>query len=571
MWILGFLKPYAGLVVGFILLSLFIVGVELSVPKFIQHFINNLLPTKNIKAFLWLLVVLAGMVIMMIIANIFRNRLQRIVQERAARDLQFSLFDHLRKLGFSYYERNPVGNTLSLFNSEVTAVQQIYHKYFPGLVITGVTFVLSAILMLSIHVTLSLVVIPCFLSYYLIGPYFEKRAAMLGQEAQAKRIRFHKKIYDTVTALLELRVYRGKDWDLHQGLERQKEMHETVTKLYFMSYARGLVRRVSVQLGAVAVFAYGAYLLTQDAINTGSLVAFMFFYFRLMQDMTYIVTMTSEQKVLMNQVDKLYDFIVEKPDVEECNTPIKLNSIEGNISFKQVYFHYPSQPELIKSFSLDIQSGESIALVGTSGNGKSTLLKLVGRFYDPQGGEITLDGISLRELSLKQVREFMGFVFQETYLFGTSIQDNIRFGLPNATDAEVIAAAKSAYAHDFIQQFPQGYETFVGERGVKLSGGQQQRISIARMFIKNPRIILLDEATSALDNVSEWEVQQALNKLFEGRTTIAIAHRLSTVKNFDRIVVVDNGAIAEVGTYEDLIEQRGTLYRLVEGEGKSLE
>jgi ATP-binding cassette, subfamily B, bacterial len=211
-------------------------------------------------------------------------------------------------------------------------------------------------------------------------------------------------------------------------------------------------------------------------------------------------------------------------------------------------------------------------LVGTSGNGKSTLLKLVGRFYDPQEGEITLDGISLRELSLKQIRESMGFVFQETYLFGTTIQENIRFGHPSATDEEVIAAAKAAYAHDFIQQFPQGYETFVGERGVKLSGGQQQRISIARMFIKNPRIVLLDEATSALDNVSEWEIQRALHKLFEGRTTITIAHRLSTVKDFDRIVVVDNGGIAEVGTYDELIEQRGALYRLVEGEeGKSLE
>lgn len=566
LWILSFLMPYAGLVVGFISLSLFIVAVELSIPKFIQHFIDVLLPAKNIQAFLWLLVILAGLVVMMFIATIFRNRLQRIVQEKAARDLQFTLFDHLRKLGFSYYERNPVGETLTLFNSEVTAVQQIYHRYFPGLVITGVTFVISAILMLSIHISLSLVVIPCFISYYLIGPYFEKRAAMLGQELQVKRTRFNKKIYDTVSALLELRVYRGKDWDLHQSLGRQKEMHETVNKFYFMSYARGLVRRVSVQLGAVAVFAYGAYLLTQDAISTGSLVAFMFFYFRLMQDMTHIVTMTSEQKVLMNQVERLFDFIGEKPEVEECNTPIKLHSVQGNVSFKQVSFHYQAQPELIKNFSLDIQSGERIALVGTSGNGKSTLLKLVGRFYDPQEGEITLDGISLRELSLKQIRESMGFVFQETYLFGTSIQENIRFGHPSATNEEVIAAARAAYAHDFIQQFPQGYETFVGERGVKLSGGQQQRISIARMFIKNPRIVLLDEATSALDNVSEWEVQRALHKLFEGRTTITIAHRLSTVKDFDRIVVVDNGGIAEVGTYDELIKQRGALYRLVEGE-----
>jgi ATP-binding cassette subfamily B protein len=554
------------MVAGFITLSLFIVGVELSVPKFIQYFIDVLLPSKDTHAFLTLLLILGVLIVLMFMAVLYRNRFQRIVQEKAARDLQFSLFDHLRHLGFSYYERNPVGETLSLFNSEVSAVQQIYHRYFPGLIITGVTFMVSTVLMLSIHVTLSLIAIPCFLSYYLIGPYFEKKAAVLGREAQQKRTGFNKKIYDTVSALLEMRVYGCKDWDMDKGRAKQETLHRTINNLHFMAYSRGLVRRVSVQLGAVAVFAYGTYLLSYGDISTGSLVAFMFFYFRMMQDMTFIVTMTSEQQVLMNQVDKLFDFIKEKPDVQEPHTSIQLDAIQGELAFKQVHFHYPSQPELIKNFTLHISSGERVAFVGTSGNGKSTLLKLLGRFYDPLQGEITLDGIPLNQLSLKQVRETMGFVFQETYLFGASIKENIRFGNPQATDREIEEAAKAANAHEFIHKFPDKYDTFVGERGVRLSGGQQQRISIARMFIKNPKIILLDEATSSLDNVSEWEVQQALRKLFLGRTTVAIAHRLSTVKDFDRIIVVENGGISEAGTYKELMEQKGTLYRLALGE-----
>lgn len=507
MWIISFLKPYLWVVCGFIALILFIVAVELSVPKFIQYFIDHLLPGRKVKPYIEGLGVVALLVLLMIGATVLRNRLQRVIQEKASRDLQFALFEHLRKLG---------------------------------------------------------------LSYYLIGPYFEKRAAELGRETQKQRSDFHKKMYDTVSALLELRVYRGKDWDLEQGQTKQMRMHQTINKLHFMAYSRGLVRRVSVQFGAVAVFAYGAYLLKQGSVTTGALVAFMFYYFRMMQDITYIVTMTSEQKVLMNQVEKLVEFIHEKPEVEESEAPLQLSSIQGHLSFNRLYFRYPEQAELLQNISLDIRSGEKIAFVGTSGNGKSTLLKLIGRFYDPDQGEIRLDGIPLKQLALQQIRESMGFVFQETYLFGTSIRENIRFGRPDATEEEVIDAAKAACAHDFIQQFPQGYDTYVGERGVKLSGGQQQRISIARMLIKNPRILLLDEATSALDNVSEAEVQQALQRLFAGRTIVAVAHRLSTVRDFDRIIVLEHGTIAEMGTYNELMKRQGAFYRLAQGEEEAV-
>jgi ATP-binding cassette subfamily B protein/subfamily B ATP-binding cassette protein MsbA len=220
---------------------------------------------------------------------------------------------------------------------------------------------------------------------------------------------------------------------------------------------------------------------------------------------------------------------------------------------------------VIQRFTLDIQPGEKIALVGSSGNGKSTILKLAARFYDPLEGEIRLDGVLLKMLALDQLRDAMGYVFQETYLFGTTVRENILFGQPDATDEQIIEAAKAAFAHDFILELPEGYETLVGERGVKLSGGQKQRISIARLFLKNPAIVLLDEATSALDNQSEREVQRALDQLLKGRTTITVAHRLSTIRKVDRIVVMDQGSISEVGSYDELMTKQGLFYQLSEG------
>jgi ATP-binding cassette subfamily B protein/subfamily B ATP-binding cassette protein MsbA len=231
-----------------------------------------------------------------------------------------------------------------------------------------------------------------------------------------------------------------------------------------------------------------------------------------------------------------------------------------------VRFGYSPERPTISDFHLDIAPGERIALVGSSGNGKSTIVKLLGRFYDPTEGDIALDGASIRSMSLGRLRDAVGFVFQETYLFGSSVRENIRFGNPDASDEEIEQAARAAFAHEFITELPQGYDTPLGERGVKLSGGQKQRIAIARMLVKNPAIIVLDEATSALDNVSEKEVLQALSKLSTGRTTIAIAHRLSTIRDYDRIAVLEDGMIREIGNYETLMGSRGLFYRLAAGE-----
>ena len=300
-----------------------------------------------------------------------------------------------------------------------------------------------------------------------------------------------------------------------------------------------------------------------NLLSVGEFVAFMLYFTQAVHRITSIVTEITEQRILMHQAQRLYHLMHLKPDIEEPSNPRRLDRILGQIEFQNISFHYPDAPNIVENFNLRIEAKERVALVGASGNGKSTILKLLCRFYDPQNGDIMIDGVSIRELSLEQLRQSIGFVFQETYLFGASVKENIRFGNPEATDEDVVAAAKAAFAHDFIVELENGYDTLVGERGVKLSGGQKQRISIGRMFIKNPPMIVLDEATSALDNTSERYVQEALNRLLEGRTTIAVAHRLSTIQSYERIVLMNEGRIVEMGTYEQLMERQGEFYRLV--------
>lgn len=483
---------------------------------------------------------------------------------RRARDVQFSIFTHLRKLGFAYFERHPVGETLSFLNTEVTALQQMYRIHFP-LLLNGVLFSAIALgMMIMTSPQLALIVVPSFLLYYLFGPRLERLASVTGKAMAAQRVEVNRKVYESMSALTELRVFSALRWDLQRYMQRLTAFNAAMVRTYWFAYWRGTNRRITYSLGALAVFIYGYHLLGRDLLTTGEFVAFLLYYFTAMHRLTVVVTHITEQKVLMHQAEKLYDFMQMQPAVSEAEQPAVLKQVQGAMALRAVTFAYDDGPPILRDMTLEVRAGERLAIVGASGEGKSTILKLLGRFYDPQSGVIELDGVPVDRLSFEALRGSLGMVMQETYLFGASVRDNIRFGDPAAEDNEVEAAARAAYAHDFIMALPEGYDTRVGERGVRLSGGQKQRIAIARMMIKQPRIILLDEATSALDNASEAEVQQAFDTLLSGKTVIAVAHRLSTVRNFDRIALMHDGRIAECGTYEELLAQDGLFRRLVE-------
>ncbi|GIP56759.1 ABC transporter ATP-binding protein [Paenibacillus woosongensis] len=565
LWVLSFVKPYYVITILLILAGVIVSGGELIIPKVIQYFIDVVYPAGDYRGLVNLCVILFMIIIAVILSSMAMNLLQRTLSEKAARDLRFAAFRKTRELGIPYYEHKPAGQIISLLNNEVSALQEIYKTYMPTTIQFFIHSVLSLAIMVSISLKLSLIIIPVFILYYLLGPYFARKAVVHGMETANCSIQLNKQIYDSVSALQEIRANGNQDWDITRHSKRVKLYLNAYLKTNLFSFLRGSVRRFCNNLGAVGIFAYGSILARTGELTVGGFVVFVLTYFYTIFVITKIVSLATEQRQVMFQGEKLYNLLKFKPSVKESSNPVTLQNIKGFLSFNQVYFGYSMNKPILKNFNLEIQVGEKIVLVGTSGGGKSTIIKLAVRFYNPWSGTITLDGVPLKDLRLSQVREAMGCVFQETYLFGKSIRDNIRFGNPNASEEEIVAAAKAASAHEFILGLPKGYDTLVGERGIKLSGGQRQRISIARMFIKNPPVILLDEATSALDNINEKEVQDAFDRLMRGRTTIIVSHRLTTIRNANRIVVLDEGEIYEQGTYEELMDIQGKFYKLVNG------
>lgn len=566
LWTLSFIRPYLWTFIFLILCGTAVTSVELAIPKMIQIMIDDVFPEKQAQLFYVLMACLVGILFVFIGALAAENMLQRMLQEKAAKDLQYSIYQKLRTLGFSYFERHPVGESLSLMNSEVTSVQSLYRQFLPWTVKGFIFAIISVAMMLHLNWELTLVSLPCLLLYYLVGPYFEKKASVLGEQFANERVRLNQKIYESISSLPELRANRSEKWDLSLFLDQQNLFNKKMIDTHWYAFWRGGVRRLSYYAGGIVMIVYGFNLVKLDELSVGAFVAFLLYFFNAMHRITSLVTSITEQRVLMYQAKKLYEFMQIEPDVSEPDLPQPLHQAKGKIEFIDVHFSYPSGPPVLQNFDLHIQPGERMALVGKSGEGKSSALKLVGRFYDPQQGEIRIDGIPIHQLSFEQLRQHIGFVFQETYLFGASVRENILFGKPDASEEEMIKAAKAAYAHDFIMDLPQGYDTPLGERGVRLSGGQKQRIAIARMFIMNPAIVLLDEATSALDQISEFEVQKAFENFLQGRTTLTVAHRLSTIQDYDYIAVMDQGQIVEGGPYKPLVEQRGLFYQMLRGE-----
>lgn len=561
-WAISFLTHYRLQLILFIVCGLVISFSELTVPKFLQVVVDDVVPNRDTRLLLIMFSIVVCFIVVMIALTAARNLLQRIFSMQAGKDLQFVLFRHLRLMGFAYHEQNPVGKTLSLLNTEVAAVQQLYRWLFPEMVQRILMLLLFGVVMLTTNVKLSLLTIPCFLLYYVISPYFQHQGSKYISATKTYRLLYNKKIYDSVSAVTELRAHSAEGWDMGRLMAATRHIIHLIVKYSFNMYLCYNLRGMTTSLGLVVLFWFGAKDVQTAALTVGEFVAFILYYLLFMRTVTSLVTVITEQRIVVSQAEALYEFLELNPEVVEAEHLRELPGIKGDIGFREVSFGYGNNPSILKDFDLQIRKGERVALVGTSGNGKSTVLKLIGRFYDPREGEVLLDGVPLQELSFRQLRNSIGFVFQDTYLFGTTVRENIRFGNPEATEEEIVEAARAAHAHDFIMQFPEGYDSLVGERGIKLSGGQRQRVAIARMFLKNPSIVLLDEATSALDNVSEKEVQHALDELLVGRTTVAVAHRLSTVKDYDRIVLIEEGKAAEVGSYEELMNMKGSFYRL---------
>lgn len=565
-WMLSYLRPYTGRLAVLLSCGLAVAASEMVVPQAFKYFTDVVYPRKEAELLAYIAAAMSLVLAILVGASWVVTYVQRFIGEKASSDIQFSVFRHLRELGFSYYERSPAGDAVTLLNHDVQRVQSFYREFLPVAFTSMLIMLVSVGFLIATSPRLSLVIVPPLLLYAFLGPYLNARRSALNSEWIRLQGMVGRQAFDFVSAALEFRVRGNSDGRLGgvlTELDRLQTVHLRHLLFAFLGFAYQLLCMFG---GAALMFLYGAELVKSGSLSVGEFIAFHFYFFLAVGQYMNLLSNLAQQKTVLLHASRLLRFAGQRPDIREPKKPDRLDDVAGEIAFRDVRFGYRDGAPILNGIDLTIRPGEKVAFVGESGNGKTTLAKMIPRFYDPDEGEVLLDGVPLRRLPFERIRNAIGIVFQETYLFGGSVKDNIRFGNPLATDEQVVAAAKAAFAHDFIERLPEGYDTIVGERGANLSGGQRQRISIARMFARDPKIVILDEATSALDSVSEKAVQEALDRLLAGRTTVAIAHRLSTIRDYDRILYIHQGRIAEEGSYRELMERRGMFYRLAAGE-----
>lgn len=498
-----------------------------------------------------------------VIAQYFMTSIGHIMGARIETDMRRDLYAHLQGLSDTFYNETKVGVIMSRITNDLFDITEFAHhcpeEYFIG----AIKILISLIILLKINVKMTLLIylmIP--LMIYFSGHYRNKmRRAQKDQRVHIGHL--NSSIEDSLLGIKVVKSFANED------VEREKFTEENnkflgIKKRYYRSMAGfNTINRIFDGLMYLILITSGGYFLMKGEIGPEDLIVYVMFIQSLLATVRRIIEFTEQFQKGMTGIERFAEIMAIEPDIKDKEDALEIKNVRGEISFKNVDFSYgKGEGKVLNNFSVDITPGEKLAIVGPSGAGKTTICNLIPRFYDVDAGSVTVDGIDVRDIKIKSLRENIGIVQQDVYLFSGTVKDNIGYGKSTASDREIIEAAKLAGAYEFIKSLPNGFDTYVGERGVKLSGGQKQRISIARVFLKNPPILILDEATSALDNKSEIVVQDSIEKLSKGRTTITIAHRLTTVQNADLILVMTRDGIVERGSHQDLMAKRGYYYNL---------
>lgn len=498
-----------------------------------------------------------------VIAQYFMTSIGHIMGAKIETDMRRDLYAHLQGLSDTFYNETKVGVIMSRITNDLFDITEFAHhcpeEYFIG----AIKILISLIILLKINVKMTLLIylmIP--LMIYFSGHYRNKmRRAQKDQRVHIGHL--NSSIEDSLLGIKVVKSFANED------VEREKFTEENnkflgIKKRYYRSMAGfNTINRIFDGLMYLILIASGGYFLMKGEIGPEDLIVYVMFIQSLLATVRRIIEFTEQFQKGMTGIERFAEIMAIEPDIKDKEDALEIKNVRGEIYFKNVDFSYgKGEGKVLNNFSVDITPGEKLAIVGPSGAGKTTICNLIPRFYDVDAGSVTVDGIDVRDIKIKSLRENIGIVQQDVYLFSGTVKDNIGYGKSTASDREIIEAAKLAGAYEFIKSLPNGFDTYVGERGVKLSGGQKQRISIARVFLKNPPILILDEATSALDNKSEIVVQDSIEKLSKGRTTITIAHRLTTVQNADLILVMTRDGIVERGSHQELMEKGGYYYNL---------
>ncbi len=484
------------------------------------------------------------------------------VGERVITDLRKKVYEHLHRLGFRFFAERRLGEITSRLTNDVGSIRTALTDSLPQLLTISFSLIGSVTLMVILNWRLSAVIFVTVPFVTIATRYFGQKIRKLSRNIQDELADSTAVAEDALGAIRLVKAFVREDFEVHRYSNAIEALFRTARKKVVLTQLFWAGVGILFLSTLVIIFWYGGKEVLADRLTAGDLVAFIIYALNISRSISQTSRLYTAVNTAAGASERIFELLEETPEILDQPDAKALTSINGSIEIENLTFAYEQERKILDSISINVEAGQTIALVGPSGAGKTTLLNLIPRFYDPQEGRILVDGVDIKSVTHKSLRNHISIVPQEVHLFGTSIKENIRYGRLDATDDEIIAAAKDANAHDFIMETPKGYDALIGEKGVKLSGGQRQRLAIARAILKNPEILLLDEATSSLDSESEAQVQEALYRLMKGRTTFVIAHRLSTVQHADRILVMDNGRIVEEGTHVQLIEQEGLYSHL---------
>ena len=560
---LGYSYRYKWNMVAVIILSI-ISSAMSSAPAWLsKKFVDDVLIKQNKEMFMWILGGIFGATILKVITAYYSEVTSNFVTETIKREIKIDIFSHLEKLPINYFKKNKLGDTLSKLTNDTTSLGRIgfiifdmFKEFLTVIILTAILFKVDYILAL-----ISLVLLPLIIR---VVRKYTKKIRKYGRERQDTTGKVTAFTQETLSGIFVIKAFNNTDFVIDKYKDLTKEEFEQAYKTTKIKAKVSPINEVITTFMVLLVVLYGGYqILVAKKITSGDLISFVTALGLMHQPLKRLISKNNDLQDSLPSADRVVEIFDEKIETDVFGEAINFNEKIKNIKFENINYKYEdSNDYVLKNINLDVKAGEIVAFVGKSGSGKTTLVNLLARFFNTDEGTVTVNGVNIKNIPLKIYRNKFAIVPQETFLFGGTIKENISFG-KEVTDEEIITASKMANAYNFIQEdLPNKFETEVGERGALLSGGQKQRIAIARALIKNPEIMILDEATSALDSESEKLVQDALDSLMEGRTTFVIAHRLSTIVRADKIVVMDNGEIKEMGTHSELIAMNGIYKNL---------
>ncbi|GAA0482115.1 ABC transporter ATP-binding protein [Alkalibacterium indicireducens] len=562
----SYYAPYKALFTLDFSAAIIVAMLELAFPIMVQQVVDSILPTGNWSLIIIVSIGLFGVyainTILHYVVTYYGHKLGTNIETDMRRDL----YNHLQKQSFSYFDNRETGKLITRLTSDLFEIAEVAHHGPEDIFITLFTLTGAFILMMTVHVPLAVMTFVLVPFIALAVAYFNKRMTQVNTRIYDDLAGFSAGIEASVGGIRVVQAFSNEDYELGRFQELNQAYRKSKYLFYKMmavshSYNYFLMRLISL----FALF-FGAYFTIQGEISYGDLVAFILFANVFVRPIEKVNTMIESYPKGFAGFKRLLEEMGIRPEVQNSPDAVEVESLKGDIVYSDVSFSYEENQSILNDINLTIKAGETIAFVGPSGAGKTTICNLLPRFYDIDSGTITIDSYSIKDITLNSLREQIGVVQQDVFLFPGTIKENILYGKLDATDEEVYNAVRMANLVDVVEQLHRGLETVIGERGVKLSGGQKQRLSIARMFLKNPPILILDEATSALDTETEQAIQEALDSLSKGRTTLIIAHRLATIKNADRIVVVTSKGIEEQGSHDELIAQEGAYKALYDAQ-----